>query len=399
MPLTARWKDIRAGLGKVCCIIPAVMEKQSLPKMVAQPAQLTALVAKLAEQPVVAVDTESNGLFAYREQVCLIQFSIPEDDYLVDPLALKDLSPLAEIFSDPRIEKVFHAAEYDLLCLKRDFGFEFSNLFDTMLAARILGQERVGLGNILADEFGVHLKKRYQRANWGRRPLPPEMQDYARLDTHYLIRLRDRLRAELLETGRWPIAQEDFARLCEVDGELLTPPETDIWGINGARDLTPQQVAILQELADYRQKTAEAQDRPLFKVIGDKTLTAIAAAEPDTLDDLGEVPGMSAGQVRRHGRRLLEAVKRGQQAEPLRPPRRPRSDPRYIERLEELRTWRKHTAQKIGVSSDVVLPRDLLVQIARQNPASQDELSQIMACTPWRLQQYGARIHKLLASL
>src|SRR3972149_10235459 len=129
------------------------------------------MIADLAAQSLVAVDTESNSLHAFREQVCLLQFSSPQADYLVDPLALKDLSALAPIFVDEKIEKIFHAAEYDLICLRRDFGFKFLSLFDTMQAARILGYPAVGLDRLLGDKFGVKMDKRHQKADWAARPL------------------------------------------------------------------------------------------------------------------------------------------------------------------------------------------------------------------------------------
>ena len=163
------------------------------PILISLPAALERLASELSSEPIIAVDTESNSLYAYQEKVCLIQFSTPGKDYLVDPLALKNLSPLDPVFRSPKIEKVFHAAEYDLLCLKRDFGFEFNNLFDTMIAAGILGRQALGLGSILKDEYGVQVDKRNQRANWGQRPLPEGLLKYAQLDTHYLIPLRNRL--------------------------------------------------------------------------------------------------------------------------------------------------------------------------------------------------------------
>ena len=215
------------------------------PRLVTRQAEFEKVVEKLLAQPVVAVDTESNSLYAYREQVCLIQFSIPKQDYLIDPLALRDISALGEVFESARIEKIFHAAEYDLLVLQRDFGFKFSNLFDTMVAARILGRKRVGLGSLLEDEFNVKLEKKYQRANWGRRPLPPEMLNYACLDTHYLIALRNLLKKELKSNGRWQLAEEDFARLSQVMGTPPEPQGVDVWRISGVYDLTPKQVAIL----------------------------------------------------------------------------------------------------------------------------------------------------------
>jgi ribonuclease D len=185
------------------------------PVWIAKPSTLQELAGKLASCSRVAVDTESNSLYAFREQLCLLQFSTPQTDYLVDPLALDELTPLASIFSDPRIEKIFHAVEYDLICLKRDFNISICNLFDTMQAARILGYHQVGLDSILSAKLGILLNKKYQKANWGERPLSPEMLNYARLDTHYLLDLRDRLQIELQEHGRWELAQEEFVRLAQ----------------------------------------------------------------------------------------------------------------------------------------------------------------------------------------
>jgi ribonuclease D len=145
----------------------------SKPVWIDRPHTLEAMVKDLVKYPLLAVDTESNSLYVYREQVCLIQFSTGETDYLVDPLALTDLSPLSPLFADPKIEKIFHAAEYDIICLKRDFGFKFANIFDTMVASRVLGKQAVGLASILKEMFGLDIDKRFQRANWGRRPLPP----------------------------------------------------------------------------------------------------------------------------------------------------------------------------------------------------------------------------------
>jgi ribosomal protein S18 acetylase RimI-like enzyme len=164
------------------------MRLDQLPKpiFVDCPEALHRMIDDLAGQSIIAVDTEANSLFAYRERVCLIQFSTSESDYLLDTLALDDLSSLAPIFSNPCIEKVFHAAEYDILILRHDFDFSFARIFDTMVAARILGWDAVGLGALLQSEFSIHANKKYQRANWGMRPLPQDMLTYAQMDTHFL---------------------------------------------------------------------------------------------------------------------------------------------------------------------------------------------------------------------
>jgi ribonuclease D len=362
------------------------------PILVTRPAQLQQMAEDLLQKSIVAVDTESNSLYAYREQVCLVQFSTTRTDYLVDPLILADLSPLADLFASPEIEKVFHAAEYDLICLKRDYGFEFNHLFDTMTAARILGREAVGLGSILEAEFGITLNKRYQRANWGQRPLPPDLLAYARLDTHYLIALRERLWQALEAQKLWPLAQEDFQRLRLVNGHPLEELSQTCWRIHGANDLAPQQAAVLQELCLYRERVARSMDRPVFKVINDQTLLDIARLCPGDLSQLSRIHGMNEGQIRRHGYRILDAVRRGLSSAPLYPPRQQRPNEAYLQRVEALRRWRRNAGEEMGVNSDIVLPRDLLFSLAEKYPQTRDELAVVMQETPWRLAHFGDQI-------
>jgi ribonuclease D len=360
--------------------------------VIANSAELTALVQRLQREPLVAVDTESNSLHAYRERLCLLQFSTPSEDALVDPFLFDDLAALAALFADPGIEKIFHAAEYDLIVMHRQYDLAFNSIFDTMMAARILGRKKVGLGNLLEEDFGVKLEKKFQRADWGERPLRPALLDYARMDTHYLIQLRNKLKADLAEKGRWELAQEDFARLPQLVRAAEVVEEDEVWRVKGARDLHPKQAAILQELAIYRQSRAEKADVPLFKIIGDSTLTAIAKATPHTLDELKTIEGMSEGQVGRHGQALLAAVVRGENAPPLRRPRRAPYDEAFVARLDKLRNWRKAAAKELDVESDVVLPRDIMESAARANPRTLGELEPLMATVPWRLKTYAANI-------
>ena len=375
------------------------MRSPELPKptFVDTPNKLDKTISALMKEPVVAVDTESNSLYAYQEHVCLIQFSIPERDFLVDPLAVSDLSRLGPLFASPEIEKIFHAAEYDLIMLDQDFGFELSNLFDTMVAARILGWKAVGLGSILQEHFGIRVQKKYQRANWGRRPLPDEMLTYAQLDTHYLIPLRKRIKDELERTGRWPLAQEDFERGCQVNNNHNHRDSADCWRVNGARDLRPQQLAVLQELCEYRDQIAQSTDRPLFKVINNSTLYNIAEACPRSTRELEAVKGLSHKQVRWLGRGLLSAVQRGLDAKQTpKIPYKPKPSDAYLLRVDKLRQWRKNTGRTMGVESDVVLPKDLLYEFAETNPKSFDQVAEIMSEVPWRLDRFGDQILSLL---
>lgn len=369
-------------------------DQLNFPDLIRRPADLQRLVAHLLKQPVLGVDTESNSLYAYQEQVCLIQFSTAQDDYLVDPLSLDTLAPLAPVFSEPRIEKIFHAAEYDVICLHRDFGFEFANLFDTMWAARVVGREAIGLSSLLESEFGVKANKRFQRANWGKRPLSKDMLAYARLDTHYLIPLRNRLHHELEESGRLQLAQEDFQRMERLyERASLNGNPQECWErISGTRDLNPQQMAILRELCEYREVIARRRDRPVFKIMGDSALVNIASACPVSLPELESLPKVSDRQVRQHGPALLEAVKDGLNAPPLEPEPPARPDPNYLSRMDAVRTWRKNRAQSIGVESDVVLPRDLMLEVVSRAPRTSGQLAQILSEVPYRRQHYGAEL-------
>jgi ribonuclease D len=304
-------------------------------------------------------------------------------------------SPLGPIFSDTRIQKVFHAAEYDLICLKRDFGFNFNNLFDTMVAARILSRKEVGLGSLLDVEFNIQVDKRHQRANWGQRPLPDYLLEYARQDTHYLLPLRDKLEQQLEEKKLALLAREDFMRLCHVEANPENGKMTP-WKVNGVNKLTPQQAAVLQELCKYRDNVARQRNRPLFKVISDHTLHAIASTSPNSIEELKDLPGMTQHQIDRHGKALLQAVQRGLQSDPVHRPRNTRPDDRFLARVEVLKQWRKLKAKELEVESDIILPRDLLLELASHNPVDQEELGKLLNDVPWRRDQYGEEILMVL---
>ena len=369
------------------------------PILVADPDSLTRLARTLAAVPVVAVDTESNSLHAYRERVCLIQFSTPDADYIVDPIRLADLGALAPLFANPGQQKVFHAAEYDLVCLKRDYQFTFANLFDTMSAARTLGWPKVGLADILAIHFGVTLNKKYQRADWKRRPLTAEQLDYARLDTHFLVALRDKQLAALTQAGNLAEADEEFERLARLGGapDKAGPDPAAFWRVKGARDLTPAQAAVLQAVFAYREQQAERMDCPPFKIMGEATLLELALRAPRDAADLSKVPGMTPDQIRRYAQGLLPAIEQGRHAPPHAAPPLDRESDEVRDRYDRLHTWRKNRARVRGVESDVILPRTALWDLARRPPRSHGELAQIADFGPWRRETYGAEILALLS--
>jgi ribonuclease D len=368
------------------------------PIMVASARALHELARQLQDETLVAVDTESNSLFAYRERVCLIQFSTRTEDWVVDPMAIHDLSPLAQLFADGRIEKVFHAAEYDLMCMKRDFGYTFANLFDTMLSARMLGRKAIGLGNMLEEFFGIQADKRYQRADWSIRPIPAEQLRYAQQDTHYLPALRDILLTQMQEKANLPEAREVFTRLAEVPAAIHSFDPEGYWRINAAREFTRREMAILRELYLLRDEIAQRRNRPPFKVFSDDTLTNIVKAAPNGTADLADMPGLNHGQLERYGHLIIEAVRRGHNAKlPPRPDRSPRMDSATLARYDALHDWRKARAAERGVESDVIIAKETLWALARTPPQSVDDLDKVPGLGPWKRDKYGDELIKLLA--
>jgi ribonuclease D len=364
------------------------------PIWIAKPNSLQQLADELGHWGRIAVDTESNSLHAFQEKLCLIQFSTPQTDYLVDPLGLEDLVPLKPVFDNPEIELVFHAAEYDLICLKRDSGIIVANLFDTMQASRILGYERVGLDSILEEKLGIKLDKKYQKADWGERPLSREMLNYARLDTHHLLALRDSLQTELQVHGRWELAQEEFVRLAHGNGNGKS--EIPSWQrVKGAQKFSDRQLTILQQLCAWREKQAKQMDRPSFKVIDDKRLVAITQMVPETQKDLAEL-GMTIRQIHLYGNEILQAVGRGKLTPLVSRPRSLRPNQAFLDRLNVLSDWRKKTGLKTGVESDIILPRNWMHQIAEKYPKNLKELATLMPDSPWRLNQFGEEIIKVI---
>jgi ribonuclease D len=354
-------------------------------------AGLAELANLLEKESCLAIDTESNSLFAYKEKVCLLQISTTRVDFLIDPFKV-DLGPLGKIFANPAIEKVFHAAEYDLICLKRDYHFEVNHLFDTMIAARILGLPEVGLGSLLQTRFGVVLDKRYQRANWGVRPLTTAMKAYAALDTHYLFNLRENLVLELEEKDFLLLAEEDFRFISKTEGHGQNGSSTNCWKVAGAHRITPRQAAILNQLCLYRDEQARKADLPHFKVLSNQFLVDLCMAEISTIEDLEAVDGMSAKMFHRFGEGLFTAIKKGQAAAPIPRPSRPKMDKEYLNRIEELKQWRKNTGKEYKVESDVILPKDLMESIAYHNPLNQDEIDYLMREFPYRRTRFGRQI-------
>lgn len=373
------------------------------PLLVDAPARLAVLQEVLGTASRMAVDTESNSLYAYRGRVCLIQISTDTHDFLVDPIKLKDkssLSFLGALFADPTVEKVLHAAEYDVMMLHHDFGFRFAGIFDTMIAASVLGWQQVGLGSILAEHYGVKVDKRHQRANWGVRPLSRTLIRYAQMDTHYLLSLRDMMQIRLEVGGHVEEAREMFDAVCSArwNGSDFDPE--GYRRINGARDLDRRQAAVLRELYQMREQIARQRDIPVFKVMGDQTLVDLARTPPISADEMQQSGRLTTGQVQRYGPLILKAVQAGLAADPPAAARRQNGSPpaeATARRYDALHAWRKERAAQRGVSSEVIISRETLWELASTAPRTFEQLETLRSLGPWRIREYGDEILRIIA--
>jgi ribonuclease D len=376
-----------------------IEEREPLPPpmWVDTEAGVRSMLAHLQGERALAVDTESNSLFVYRERVCLIQISVPGADYLVDPLALRDLSGLGPLFSDAEVLKVLHGAEYDLSVLHRDFGFTMVNLFDTMWASRILGWPEHGLAALLKEHFGVRLDKKYQRANWGVRPLPPAQLDYARLDTHYLWALHSLQAQEIEALRRWPQAQHRFARLAQAHSETKGFDPHGFWQLARVRELDDAGRGVLRSLYLMRDRQAQAENCPPFKICSNSALLALSEQRPHDLQGLHQVKSVPSWLVRKWGKELLAAIEQGKE-HPLSWEDRPRPanggangrpSPECQARFEALRSWRNATAVAWGVEPDIVLTNQSLWAVANRNPRSRADLTRDGLLARWQVDEFG----------
>jgi ribonuclease D len=355
-------------------------------------AQVAELAGLLAAETVIAVDLEADSMHNYQEKVCLIQISTPQKTVLIDPLAATDLSSLQPVFADPGIRKIFHAADYDLRSLKRDFGLSIDGLFDTMISAQLLGEDRIGLADLLRKYFKVELDKKYQRADWSKRPLPDEMVHYAAEDTCHLHRLVEIFEERLNDLGRISWATEEFAlmeevRFAENEGPLCLR-------FKGAGTLSRRELGILEKLLQWREGEGARHNRPVYKVIGNKSLMGITERMPRDMANLRGIEGLSPRLIERYGRALLNAVREGQTIPEAELPKFPRAtrrakDPSFEERVKKLKQWRQKEAAKYALEPGVLINNAGLETLASANPQSATALDEVVGLKNWQKKELG----------
>lgn len=269
-------------------------------------AQVAELAGLLASETTIAVDLEADSMHNYQEKVCLIQVSTLQRTVLIDPLSALDLSPLKPILADPAIRKIFHAADYDLRSLSRDFDLVVNGLFDTMICAQLLGEDRIGLADLLRKYFGVELDKKFQKADWSQRPLPVEMVRYAAEDTRHLHRLVALFEERLVEMGRMSWCTEEFAlmeqvRFADSDGPIC-------FRFKGAGLLPRRELGVLEKLLQWREQEGARHNKPVYKILGNRSIMELAERKPREIGHLRGIDGMPSRVIERYGRADRKSV-------------------------------------------------------------------------------------------
>lgn len=350
-----------------------------------------------------ALDTEGASFHRFVDRIYLLQLSTRERSAIIDPLPIGTPAGLGRLLEDPAVEIVFHDADYDLRLLHQDYGWRATNIFDTRIAAQLLGMKAFGLAALLERFFGVKLDKKHQRADWSLRPLTPGMLDYAAQDTRYLLDLRDRLKDALRSAGRWSWAAEEFSRLVGIRWE---DDEAGLaWmRIKGARDLTRRELALFRELVRWRDGVAAAVDRATFRVVGNETLLAIAREAPRTRETLAAIRGMPRGMVDTRAAEVLAAVERGLAEPDATLPRFPRAprwdrDPEFDTRVARLKAVRNAAAARLELDPGVLCSRERLEATARANPRSLNDLARIPEIRAWQIEVLGADFLRALGDV
>jgi len=348
----------------------------------------------------IALDTEGASFHRFVDRIYLLQLSTRDRTAIIDPIPIGRPSALGRILEDPQIEIVFHDADYDLRLLQQDYQWHVRNIFDTRIAAQLLGLRAFGLAALLERYFGVKLDKKHQRADWSMRPLTQGMLDYAAQDTIHLLELRDKLERELERAGRLGWAREEFSLL---EGTAWADGGADdaFLRVKGARDLSRRELAVLRELVQWRDGVAAQLDRATFRIVGNEQLLEIARRQPASADLLSGIKGVPRGMVESRGGEIIGAVARGLAVPENALPKFPKAprwdrDAEFDVRVAALKTVRDAAATRLDLDPGVLCARERLEAVARKNPSSPEEMAEVRELRAWQRGVLGEDFLKAL---
>ncbi len=357
-------------------------------------------LAQLSDVRAVALDTEGASFHRFVDRIYLLQLSTEQHEAVIDPLPIGTPSRLGVLLEDPQVEVVLHDADYDLRLLHQDYGWRVTHLFDTRVAAQLLGIRAFGLAALLEQFFGLKLDKKHQRADWSMRPLSAGMLDYAAQDTRHLLGLRDRLRAQLEQKGRWHWAQEEFQR---AEGTRWEPDATEgaFLRMKGARDLTRRELARLRELVRWRDSIAAEMDRAAFRVTGNEVLFDIVRTAPSSRDALYGIKGFPRGMSEARAAEARDAIARANALPEADLPRFVKTarwdrDPDFDDQVSRLKAVRDVIASDLDLDPGVLCSRDRMEAVARRKPQHVDHFAEIPELRRWQAEVLAEAFVKAL---
>ncbi len=365
-------------------------------ELIDTPAGLGRLARSLENLDTLAVDLEADSMYHFQDRVCLIQLATRRQIYIIDPIRLKSLEPLKPFFSDSRIRKVFHGADYDIRSLFRDFGIVIHNLFDTELASRFLGIRQSGLDAVIHSFFKVKLEKKYQKKDWSKRPLPHDMINYAAKDVEYLLQLSEILENLLISEGRLSWVEEECRLLSKVRPN--TNHDVPLFlNFRGAGKFFSRDLAILEEVLIWRREMARKKDRPLFKILGNRHIISLVHKKPCSNKELIESKTLSSKQLHMFGSMLLQAIERGLNTPddclPVYPRRRsPRISEAASRKVGRLKTWKEAKAKSLSIDPALVLNKSQIMEIVEAGPVGLSDLNGIDGLKTWQFREFCEEI-------
>ena len=340
-----------------------------------------------------AIDTEGASFHRFLDRIYLLQISTREQSAIIDPLPIGSPAKLGQLLESKNVEVVFHDADYDLRLLHQDYGWHATNIFDTRVASQLLGIKSFGLAALLEQFFEVKLDKKHQRADWSMRPLTPDMLAYAAQDTRYLLQLKDHMKGELKRRGRIHWAEEEFARLEGTRWEAEDSMEGFL-RIKGARDLSRRELAVLREVANWRNTVAAQLDRAMFRVMGNEVLLEIARRAPKSTSELGAIKGMPKGMIERAGADIVAAIRRGMDASEAELPKFPKGqrwnkDRDFDDKVGRLKAVRDGAAMRLDLDPGVLCSRERLENMARSGAKTVQDLAAVPDLRRWQIEEMG----------
>ncbi len=341
-----------------------------------------------------ALDTEGASFHRFLDRIYLLQLSTRDRSAIIDPLPVGSPAGLGALLESKSVEVVFHDADYDLRLLHQDYGWHVTNIFDTRIASQLLGLKSFGLAALLEQFFDVKLDKKHQRADWSMRPLTHDMLEYAAHDTRYLLQLKDHMKSDLERRGRLHWATEEFARL---EGTRWQAEESmeGFLRMKGARDLTRPELAVLREVAHWRDTVAAQLDRATFRVMGNEVLLDLSRKAPRNVSELATIKGVPKGILERAGADIVAAVRRGLEVPEAELPKYPRSqrwnkDRDFDDKVTRLKAVRDAAATRLELDPGVLCSRERLENIARTGARTVEDLATVPDLRRWQIEEMGA---------